>query len=368
MIIQSLIYYLALVYLVLQISKIFPIKNCFYIVFFLTFEHTIFQYHSSFWTESFYFTLQILILSLLLKSSYKIFDNLLIGICTGLLFLQRSVGIFYLIPIIMYFIFSYKKKSAKPIIASVIGYTLIVSLLSIYNYKKTGVLYFFPIEGKRDVYNQLSISVLTKKNKTSDTEISKQEIQKIHKWIKDNNLKLKDELDLDKLSSVLQLDHFFKSEEDKIKFYDYINKRQYEILIASPLITIKEVIINTAHSIVLDPIHVYYYNEHRGQGKEPLFIKSQIHKKWIPYRIIYTLLIYLVCFFGLVYFLKQKNYRTLLLLSLSILYYIILIGWTGSTRHFVPNLMYLSFFFGNGIVLLIKQFEKKKSSLDYSLK
>ena len=49
LIIQSLVYYLALVYLALKIIKIFPIENCFYIVFFLAFEHTIFQYHSSFW-------------------------------------------------------------------------------------------------------------------------------------------------------------------------------------------------------------------------------------------------------------------------------------------------------------------------------
>ena len=76
LIIQSLVYYLALVYLVLKISKIFPIKNCFYIVFFLAFEHTMVQYHSSFWSESFYFTLQILILGLLFNNSNKIFDNL----------------------------------------------------------------------------------------------------------------------------------------------------------------------------------------------------------------------------------------------------------------------------------------------------
>ena len=137
LIIQSLVYYLALVYLVLKISKIFPIKNCFYIVFFLAFEHTMVQYHSSFWSESFYFTLQILILGLLLNNSHKTFDNLLIGIGVGIMFLQRSAAVFYLIPIIIYFIFSYRSKSIKPIIVSVIGYTVIVSLLVIYNYKKT---------------------------------------------------------------------------------------------------------------------------------------------------------------------------------------------------------------------------------------
>ena len=359
LIIQSLVYYLALVYLVLKISKIFPIENCFYIVFFLAFEHTIFQYHSSFWTESFYFTLQILILGLLFNNSHKIFNNLFFGILVGILFLQRSVGIFYIIPIIIYFIFSYRSKSVKPIIASVIGYSLILLLLGIYNYKKTDVFYFFPSEGKRDIYNSISIPVLVQKEKISEIEIQKKEIQKAYKWLKDNNIKLEDRFDSDKFFNIMPFIDFIKNEKDKIKFYDYINKRQYKIIFENPLIATKLVIKKTFHFIVLDPTHNYYYNEHRGQNKKPVFIKSKTHKKWIPYRIIYTLLIYFVCFFGLIYFFKQKNYQLLLLLLLSILYYIILFGWSGITRVYVPSLIYLSFFFGNGLVLLMNLPKRK---------
>ena len=359
LIIQSLVYYLALVYLVLKISKIFPIENCFYIVFFLAFEHTIFQYHSSFWTESFYFTLQILILGLLFNNSYKISDNLFIGILVGILFLQRSVAIFYLIPIIIYFIFSFRSKSVKPIIASIIGYSLIVSLLGIYNYKKTDVFYFLPSEGKRDIYVYFSTSMLAQKEKISEPEIQKKEIQKAYKWLKDNNIKLEDGFNSDKLPNILGFMDFIKNEKDKMKFYGYINKRQYKIIFENPLIATKLIIKKTFHFIVLDPTHNYYYNEHRGQNKKPAFIKSKTHKNWIPYRIIYTLLIYFVCFFGLIYFFKQKNYQLLLLLILSILYYTILFGWIGMTRLFVPSLIYLSFFFGNGLVLLMNQLKKK---------
>jgi len=358
LIVQSLVYYLALAYLVLKINKIFPIENCFYIVFFLAFEHTIFQYHLSFWSESFYFTLQILILSLLFNNSHKIFDNLFVGILVGILFLQRSVAIFYLMPIIIYFIFSFKSKSIKPIVASIIGYTLIVFLIGIYNYKKTDVFYFFPSEGKRDIYISFSIPLLALKEKISEPEIQKKEIQRAYKWIKDNNIKLKDGFDLANIPIALNFAPFIKDEKNKIKFFDYINKRQYAIIFENPLATIKLAIKRTFHFIVLDPTHNYYYNEHRGQNKKPAFIKSQTHKNWIPYRIIYTLLIYFVCFFGLIYFLKQKNYQLLLLLLLSIFYYIILFGWYGVTRLYVPNLIYLSFFFGNGLVLLINLIKK----------
>jgi hypothetical protein len=358
LIIQSLVYYLALAYLVLKINKIFPIENCFYIVFFLAFEHTIFQYHSSFWSESFYFTLQILILSLLFNNSYKISGNLFVGILVGILFLQRSVGIFYLMPIITYFLFSYRSKSIKPIIASVIGYTLIVSLVGFYNYKKTNLFYIFPIEGKRDIYVYFSTSLIAQKKKINDNEVVKEEAQRLYKWLKDNNIKLKDDYDLDKIISVTSLSSLIKNEKDIIKFYDHLNKRQYEIIFENPLIAVKQAIIRLIHFSVLDPIHNYYYNEYRGQNKKPAFIKSKTHKIWIPYRIVYTLLIYFVCFFGLIHFLKQKNYQLLLLLLLSIFYYIILLGWTGTTRLFVPNLIYLSFFFGNGLVLLMNLLKK----------
>ncbi len=139
-----------------------------------------------------------------------------------------------------------------------------------------------------------------------------------------------------------------------------MNKRQYKIIFENPLIATKLAIIRVMHFVVLDPTHNYYYNEHRGQNKKPVFIKSKTHKNWIPFRIIYTLLIYFVCFFGLIYFFKQKNYQLLLLLVLSILYYTILFGWHGMTRLFVPSLIYLSFFFGNGLVLLINLIKKNE--------
>ena len=93
-----------------------------------------------------------------------------IGILVGVLFLQRSVAIFYLMPIIIYFIFSYKRKSIKPIIASIIGYSLIVFLLGIYNYKKTDIFYIYPSEGKRDIYAYFAIPLLAQKEKISEKD------------------------------------------------------------------------------------------------------------------------------------------------------------------------------------------------------
>ena len=79
------------------------------------------------------------------------------------------------------------------------------------------------------------------------------------------------------------------------------------------------------------------------------------------YILIYTILIYSVVCFGLYDFFKNKNNNNLLLIILlSAAYYYLLLGWYGKTRLFVPILIYLSIFFGNGLVFILDKFYKKK--------
>ena len=58
LIIKTFLYYLALFYLCKKIFTIFPLKNCFFIILFLAFEPSIFQFHSSFWNEFLFFYLK----------------------------------------------------------------------------------------------------------------------------------------------------------------------------------------------------------------------------------------------------------------------------------------------------------------------
>ena len=134
----------------------------------------------------------------------------------GILFLQRSAAIFYLIPIIIYFLFYYKKNSIKPIISSILGYTLIISLLTVYNYKKTNNIYFFPAEGKRDIYHYFSVPLLIKKNNDSKNKVLKDETLKAYKWLEVNNIKLEDKLDLNKTTNALSLVELIKNENENI--------------------------------------------------------------------------------------------------------------------------------------------------------
>jgi hypothetical protein len=77
----------------------------------------------------------------------------------------------------------------------------------------------------------------------------------------------------------------------------------------------------------------------------------------LPIRLIYSILIYAICLAGFIHLIKQKEYKLLSILVLSILYNYGMVCWNGNTRYFVPVLIYVSFFFGFGVhktMLLMK--------------
>jgi len=356
---QSLIYYLSLFYLTMKIVKFFPTKNCFYIILFLSLEPTIFQFHSSFWTESIYLTLQILILSLALNNSRKFFICFIIGILCGLLLLQRTVGVFYLVPVIIFYIFQYNKKSIRPIISIIFGYSLIAILLIGYNYKKTNSIYFLPSEVKNNIFAFFFIDVLAKAKNTPVTVIRKNEIIKTNDWLIKNNINLVSSPDIDNFVSVTSFFIFIDGKEDVI-LNDYLFGRAMQIFYENPVVTLKHLTFKLSHFNVLNPMFIYFNYEHRGKNKEPQFYLSDTHKKIIPIRIFYSILIYLICAMGFFHMYKEKNYKILLLVTLSIFYYQSVAGWYGQTRLQIPILIYLSFLFGNGIIFTTNFLNKKK--------
>ena len=67
LIIQSAFYYFSLLILYFSIKKIFGYNVCILTIIFLSIEPTILQYHSTFWSESYFFSLQIILLSLIIR-------------------------------------------------------------------------------------------------------------------------------------------------------------------------------------------------------------------------------------------------------------------------------------------------------------
>ena len=363
---QSFIYYFSLYFFYKELIKHYPHNNCWYIIMFLIAEPTIIQYHSSFWTESIYLTLQIIITTLLLKRSISININLFIGILIGVLFLQRTSGLYYLFPVIIYIFFIFRKKFFKPVFFIIFGFSLMIGLLGLHNLKRAGVFYFIPTEAKYVMHYYFASNILAKKMNTSTSKVRKIEAFKGIDWLKtNNNIYINEEmLKARNINySVLTVASLIDEEKDRIKFYNYISKRSRDILLDSPYLTINSIISNVAHFIIINPSFIFYDYDYEKIKNKATFFKSDTHKNLIPYRIAYSLIIYIICFFGLIYCVKKNDYKNLFLLIFSILFYLLIFGWYGKTRLFVPNLIFMSIFFGNGIVYLKQKKKKKKSHI-----
>lgn len=353
LIFQSLVYYYSVLFFYKNIGKLCSERTKIFILLFLCLEPTIIQYHSSFWSESFYLSLQLLIFGITLKSDKKNLDFLLLGFLLGLLFLQRTAGIFYIFFLIFYFFFFTKERKYKTLFLILMPYVLILSLLGFHNYLRADRFYIMPTEGSYSQYRYFTKDLLAKKTNSNISEINKSEIKKAQDWI-NFNLPEANNYDLEQKTPV-ELARSIKEESLRIDFYDYMKKRNFEILLDYPFETLKKSIKGMIHFSVLNPYFVYYDLEYFKDYSSHIigdFYHSEKHKELIPYRVLYSFFIFLIAIIGIFNLLKT-NLKLTILCIFSILYYYILLGWYGKTRLFVPTLIYFSIFFGVGLDFLI---------------
>lgn len=341
---QSIAFYFLLIILYKKICLIFPKINCQIVILFLSIEPTLFMYHSSFWSESIFFSLQLLLIILILKKNLDFLNLIFIGLILGVFYLQRSVAIFYILPVLIFYFFLKKEKFFKILIFITLGYLSIHFFVGYHNYVRMGQFYSTSTQAKDGFYVYLVPSVLSKKFDISRTEAESKLQNQKQKWIKANNLDI-------------------KKENDRLKVYSYQSNQALQIIIKNPLHSIPIILKKTLHFIILDPVtHVYHF--HKWNPKDGYYYKSKLHKKWIIPRIIYSFLIYFFCVFGIQSFLKDKKNRLFLIyISLSILYFTAVQSWYGGTRYFSPIIIYLSFFFAHGISFFLDKLRLKKSGI-----
>ncbi len=335
LIFQSILYYSVLLHFYNEIKKTYPTNTCLYIIGFLSFEPTLILFHSSFWTESIFFSIQIIFLTLIIKNSYKFKINFIAGLILGLLLLQRSVVMLYIIPVLIYYIIIFKGKCMKPALCLLCGYFIVVLFLGYHNFSRSGVFYVSSSQSKDGLYMYMIPSIIGKKENISVSVAAKNLINEKNDWVKNNKINI-------------------EKEKDTLKYYNHIQKKSIKLIIENPLISAKHIINNTLHFIVLDPLrHVHFFYKFEYKGKpETRFYKSKTHQKLIPYRIVYSLIFYIVCFLGLLQLIKNKKGNHIFIIILSVLYFTSMSGWIGNTRYFAPCLIYLSIFFGNGLNFL----------------
>ena len=326
-IIQCLIYYSLLIWLIRKLNTNFSNKINFVIISFLALEPTINQYNSSYWTESLYFSSLLALMGLLIKPNISFTNNLVIGLLIGLSILQRNVSIYLIIPITIYFIICFRKESLFPILYCLIGYLMVIFFLGYTNFLRSGNFYIIPWDQHDAPYYLIS----HKLNK----ETNEAKYNKRSEWINENKLDPSNENDRLKIAEY-QTNYF----KDSLKnnFFRFIQLHIWKSI----------------QSSILDPFNINseYYNDKT--------IKNY-WERWnyqYKYKIPYSLLFYLVCLIGFCKMIRQKEFKIIFLVLIICCYYTAILGWVGTSRYLVPNLIFLSIFFGFGIDYLIKILKK----------
>jgi hypothetical protein len=354
LIFQILIYYSSVIFLYFQLKNILEKKILFFTLSFLSLEPTIFQFHGSFWSESIFFSIQVFLIGLILNNTQKNLRYFFIGVVLSILSLQRSNGFFYIVPILTYFYLTIGFSFTRKVIYVLTGFSILLLFVGYHNYKKSDEFYIFPAELNAVLHTYVVPNILSEKDLLKEKN-------KTIKFLKSKDL----DLDYEHLKTRNYLKFAFDFCEADVKIEkrnndlyfacEYLQKQSYKLIISNPLLTIKFVAKKSISFVILNPFSIYSDNR--------CFIDScydqDNHRKLIPYRILYSILIYSICLFGFIKIFRAQNKNILLFTLLSSFYFFSILSWHGNNRYFVSSLIYFSFYFGYGMNQLLSFFNKK---------
>ena len=345
--IQSLIFYIIIFYFyknLLRKSK--DEKVSFITIIFLCFCPNIFLYNSSFHTESIFFSLQLILLTLLAFPKQSLLYSFIIGTLVSLLFLQKTVGVFYFIIVIIYLSFIYKKKSFKFLLVIISTYAITLLSVGYGNYKRMGVFYFMPTQGNEAIHHYLANNILRDNLNISNGEISQKINNDLNTWMMESGIEKiipsKDRLKVSETNSI---------ERDRLRIMKFKKDYTVELIKEYPISTLKLLTWKAIHTLVLDPVYIFHYHFYEQDlNKRPQWYMEKSYSDfWTPIKIFYSMLIYIVIFIGFLRSLRNLDFSFNLLIITSALYMFAMLGWVGNSRYFSPSLIYLSIYFGYGL-------------------
>ena len=335
---RNLFYFLLISIFFFRFKEFFPKEVLIAIITYLCLFPDIFQYHLSFWNESYSLIFQIILIFFLINFSFSLKKNFCFGISASSLFLVGQEYLFYFFIFFFYFLFIkiyYKKKILKPLVSFTFGYLIIIFLAFWMNDYKTENKSVNVYGLKSALYLYIVPEIIAKKN-----EISIKESQLLMKneailWAEKNNIK--------KLNpnSLFIIDKTDSAEFNKYNNYllKYSLKKIFFNLHEVTYMHFK----SSMHTIVLNPFFIKNFYEFKSFGEQ---LKSKNHTKQVRYRIIFSIIFYIFLIFGFYKSLKFYKPEFIFVISLLALYNVIVLGWLGSSRYFVPSLLYLSLFIG----------------------
>ena len=338
LILQSIFFYLSLFYFFSKKKYKINKDVCVFLISFLAIEPTIIQWHSSFNTESIFFSMLLIFFSLLIDKNYSVFKNLFIGFFIGLMYLQKTVAILLIAPIIIFYVISFKNKKLiiKNLSAILLAKFFVLIFLGYQNYLRSDTFYIIPWQAKFAGYYYAADNIESKSKKINSDFLRTQKEKKIEYWIKKNNI-----------NSNL--------EKDRRKLAEYQNQYFVNIVKKYPIETIKYSFFKSLQTMIQDPFAIYRL----------IFVDFTVKKYWekknfnsfLIINIFYSLLIYIISFIGVIYSFKNFEKSIQLLFLCSAIYFYLMLGWMGVSRYSIPTLICLSPFFANGIVYFKKLFK-----------
>jgi hypothetical protein len=228
-----------------------------------------------------------------------------------------------------------------------LSFFLVLSILGFNNLGRTGKFYILSADTKLDLHLDLVEKVMMKKNKISREQFRIKEGEAMREWIDNNRIEIK--LPGEKLNNKFtywEYRNFIIKEKDKDLFDKAISKRTIYYFKKYPINFLQFISKSAVHTVLLNPFHIYSDNKYES-GE--IYYATKEHNDLVNLRIIYTFIIYFFCLIGLLNLYKSKNYKLMSLYLISIIYFYSLVSWHGNTRYFMPNLIYLSLFFGFGV-------------------
>ena len=333
---QNLIYYFSVLYLFLNVKKLFSNDLIFFIslILFICFEPTINQWNRVLYSETILFSIQLLIISILFN--YKKTNHtkaLILGALISLMYLQRSVSIFYIFIIFFYFAIFFRKKFLTDFLIIIFLYLFTHLFLGFHNLKKDGEFYSVPILQKEDLYGYF--------------------IPKIIKYNKDPLFTKNFVTRHDSLTNFVELNNL-KSEQnikinDRLSIANVNMSKAFRLISEHPIESFKEYLISCAHFFLLKPNEIHFLFENNISYGGNFYLSEKFQKEKLL-KFFYSILIYLISFFGLLFFIINKLFHSLFILVCSILYFSIPVVWHIQSSYLGPILIYLSIFFSAGLL------------------
>ncbi|MFL2897597.1 MAG: glycosyltransferase family 39 protein [Candidatus Pelagibacter sp.] len=335
---QILVFYFSLVFLYLTISRNLDKNLSKIICIFLFLNPIIFQYHLSFYTESLFLTFLILLISFLLRSKSTI-HFLFIGIFVGIMYMQRTIALMYPLVIFTYILFLNENFSRKifNFFSLMLGMIFILFLIGFHNLNRMGVFYFTPTQTKLDLQRYIEPNIIKKSEKISHNEAIKK--------IKNFNL--------DVLKSYK---YDLSNEADRIKFSNKIQGNSFKTILENKEITLKIIFKNYYHSMLLNPLQVYYETKYQTWEE---YKNSSDHKFWLIIRLIITPIFFIFSAIGLVFSIKKIDLKFNIFLFLSISYFFVMGCWLPNTRYFTPSVLFMGIYFSIFLYELSLYLKKK---------